>query len=100
MQVRLLVGTRYQGRRLAADALLDVPPEVAERWQERGIAEAEEPAGMEPNTPIPSDFPGVARFRRAGIARLEQVIAMSDEQLLAVPGIGAGTLREIRERLG
>lgn len=46
---------------------------------------------------LPDDMPGRGHLMRAEIESVEDIDAMSDEQLIAVDGIGPKKLKEIRE---
>lgn len=59
-----------------------------------GVAEVEPPASL------PADFPGGAALTHAGHKTLDDVMALTDEQLLAVEGIGQQTLAAIQAALG
>ena len=45
---------------------------------------------------LPEGFPFRDKLRAGGVTRLSQLVAMSDEQLTRVPGIGPEQVKEIR----
>lgn len=87
------------------------PAKGASTRSKKGSGKAEstgEPQGGEPQgsqgegqtpegTALPADFPAQDLLVEAGLKTVEAVQAASDEQLLAVSGIGPATLKEIRE---
>lgn len=66
--------------------------------QEEGAevqAEAPSPEG----TPLPDDFPARALLVEAGYTTLERVREATDEELLAIRGVGRRLLERIRDAL-
>lgn len=57
------------------------------------------PEGTEPGTPLPEDFPGGEELRAEGFTTVEQVKALSVDELDAVRGIGPATAKAIQEAL-
>lgn len=64
------------------------------RWRHR-TGEGEEVL----STPLPDDFPGRALLVGAGYTTVEAVRAASDEELLAIRGVGKRLLEQIRHAL-
>lgn len=50
-------------------------------------------------TPLPDDFPGRTLLVGAGYTTVEAVRAASDEELLAIRGVGRKLLEQIRHAL-
>ena len=45
---------------------------------------------------LPEDYPAASTLEEAGYTSTDEVDAASDEELLAIDGIGEATLKEIR----
>jgi ERCC4-type nuclease len=52
-----------------------------------------------PKTELPENFPGKKQLEAVGIESLEQVRDMSEEDLIALDGIGPKTAAEIRAQV-
>lgn len=55
--------------------------------------------GVDYGYPLPDEFPVKAELVTAGLAYTEQVRRSTDDQLLAIAGVGKATLVKIREAL-
>lgn len=111
-KVTLTGAVSYRGRVHTAGESVDVDADTETRWQRLGVVEAAVAAAPTPPPAPPVDTPphvfpleGVAGINaRAaealdalGIATVEALQALTDEDLKSVPGIGDGTVRRIRE---
>lgn len=67
------------------------------RWRYGGEEEAQ--ALSSTTTPLPENFPGRALLLGAGYGTLEAVRSASDEELLAIKGLGRKLLEQIRDAL-
>lgn len=74
----------------------EVPVKVATYLRERSPSSiAVQGAAQQPTHDDPlAEFP---QLREAGFTSVERVRAASDEELLALPGIGAATLKKLRD---
>lgn len=87
-----------EGQLSERDKLISELTGEVERLRAR-LAEAE-PEPAEPSaTPLPDDFPRRDKLLEAGYTTVEQVAELSDDDLMAVDGIGKASLAEIRARL-
>lgn len=89
---------------VAAGAVLAATPQTAAHHIIAGRAELLEPdpavaalLPQEGDGSLPEDFPARGALIEAGLGSLAAVERASDEDLLAVPTIGRGTLRRIRQ---
>lgn len=65
------------------------------RWRRGEGAQAPPPA----ETPLPEGFPGRSLLVGAGYATLESLRSATDEELLAIRGVGRKLLEQIRHAL-
>jgi hypothetical protein len=68
------------------------------------VVEDDAPAAEKPEADDLTQFPGIGRevqdaLRNAGLGSIQQLAEASDEELLAIPGIGDGTLARLRAAL-
>lgn len=80
----------------------DLPAEVAAALQRRTVA-APPMTAPDPGTSLTANLGISAKAAAAlmahSITTVTAIAEMTDEELLAIPGIGPGTLRRIREAL-
>lgn len=76
-----------------------LPEEAATYAKKRGFTvggDVTEEVEIKPQSPFPEDYPGFDVLGQVEGMTPESVAAMSDEDILAIKGIGAATLKQIR----
>jgi hypothetical protein len=102
--VRMIAGTRYDGRYRPSGEELEVPPATAERWADIGLAAiVQDEAPAEPAedvgpTDLPLGLPGRSALLREGID-YPRLLTMDEAALVAVKGIGPALARRILDTL-
>jgi hypothetical protein len=86
--------TEFEGRTVA---MAEVDASLVPDLLRRGFELRDATAGFGTVTPLPGDFPARAALVAAGFDSLEAAHGASDDELLAVRGVGKAALRAIRE---
>lgn len=99
-RTHILHGGRIYGEGFAPMSELAVKPQEAATTSSPDRPGAGTPSGLADTDLVPEDFPGREDLAKAGITTLSSVRGASDDELLALDGIGEATVKKIRAAQG